>query len=113
MAASAAFMRTKRSSVSTKARPTGAPSPTTSNSALAWLTGNPARNLTCAAVADLRSTGLVVVEVQKAFDDEAYWGHRNNPACEANVAALRDTGPRRVAALARPRRDRGLRHHHR
>jgi nicotinamidase-related amidase len=30
----------------------------------------------------------VVVDVQSAFDDAAYWGHRNNPACEANVAAL-------------------------
>ena len=30
----------------------------------------------------------MVVDVQKAFDDEAYWGRRNNPACEANVAAL-------------------------
>ena len=37
---------------------------------------------------DLSSTALVVVDVQKAFDDAAYWGRRNNPACEANVAAL-------------------------
>ena len=34
------------------------------------------------------STTLVVVDVQKAFDDEGYWGVRNNPDCEANVAAL-------------------------
>jgi nicotinamidase-related amidase len=33
---------------------------------------------------------LVVVDVQKAFDDAAYWGRRNNPACEENVAALID-----------------------
>jgi nicotinamidase-related amidase len=39
-------------------------------------------------VADLRSTALVVVDVQAAFDDAAYWGVRNNPSCEANVAAL-------------------------
>jgi nicotinamidase-related amidase len=45
-------------------------------------------NLTCAHVADLTSTALVVVDVQKAFDDAAYWGVRNNEACEANVAAL-------------------------
>lgn len=36
---------------------------------------------------DLERTALVVVDVQKAFDDP-YWGRRNNPACEANVAAL-------------------------
>jgi nicotinamidase-related amidase len=39
-------------------------------------------------VADLTSTALVVVDVQKAFDDAAYWGSRNNPACEGNIAAL-------------------------
>jgi nicotinamidase-related amidase len=31
---------------------------------------------------------LLVIDVQKAFDDAAHWGARNNPACEANVAAL-------------------------
>ncbi len=31
---------------------------------------------------------LIVVDVQKAFDDEAWWGRRNNPDCEANVRAL-------------------------
>jgi nicotinamidase-related amidase len=39
-------------------------------------------------VADIRSTALVVVDVQQAFDDAAHWGARNNPDCEANVAAL-------------------------
>jgi nicotinamidase-related amidase len=34
------------------------------------------------------ATALVVVDVQRAFDDEEYWGRRNNPGCEANVAAL-------------------------
>jgi nicotinamidase-related amidase len=38
----------------------------------------------------MQSTALVVVDVQKAFDDEDYWGVRNNPACEENVAALID-----------------------
>jgi len=33
-------------------------------------------------------TALVVVDVQRAFDDAGYWGRRNNPACEANIAAL-------------------------
>ena len=31
---------------------------------------------------------LVVVDVQEAFQDATYWGPRNNPACEENVAAL-------------------------
>lgn len=33
-------------------------------------------------------SALVVVDLQKAFEDEAHWGRRNNPACEENVAAL-------------------------
>jgi nicotinamidase-related amidase len=44
----------------------------------------------------MNSTALVVVDVQKAFDDADYWGARNNPDCEANVATLigawRDAG---------------------
>jgi nicotinamidase-related amidase len=31
---------------------------------------------------------LLVVDVQKAFDDAGFWGPRNNPDCERNVAAL-------------------------
>ena len=34
------------------------------------------------------ATALIVVDVQQAFDELDYWGRRNNPACEANVAAL-------------------------
>ena len=37
---------------------------------------------------DLDRTALVVVDVQQGFDDAAYWGRRNNPDCEANVARL-------------------------
>jgi nicotinamidase-related amidase len=40
---------------------------------------------------DLSRTALLVVDVQRAFADLDYWaptGHRDNPACEANVAAL-------------------------
>ena len=33
-------------------------------------------------------TALVVVDMQKAFDDASYWGRRNNPDCERNVADL-------------------------
>lgn len=31
---------------------------------------------------------LVVVDVQAAFDDPTWWGVRNNPACDQNIAAL-------------------------
>ena len=37
---------------------------------------------------DLDNTALLVIDVQRAFDDDDYWGQRNNPDCEANVAAL-------------------------
>ena len=36
----------------------------------------------------LRRSALIVVDVQRGFDDAAYWGERDNPDCEANVAAL-------------------------
>ncbi len=39
-------------------------------------------------VPSLDRTALVVVDVQQAFDERDYWGTRNNPGCEANVAAL-------------------------
>lgn len=31
---------------------------------------------------------LIVVDVQRGFADTAYWGHRNNPQCEANISQL-------------------------
>lgn len=34
------------------------------------------------------AAALVVVDVQKGFDDVSYWGERNNPDCERNVARL-------------------------
>ena len=34
------------------------------------------------------SGALVVVDVQRAFDDAGYWGRRNNPDCERNVGLL-------------------------
>lgn len=37
---------------------------------------------------ELDATALVVIDVQKGFDQSEYWGRRNNPACEENVAAL-------------------------
>jgi nicotinamidase-related amidase len=41
-----------------------------------------------AAVPDLDRTALLVVDVQQAFGDADYWGPRNNPAAEENIAAL-------------------------
>ncbi len=37
-----------------------------------------------------KNAALVVVDVQKGYEDESYWGPRNNPAAEANIAALID-----------------------
>lgn len=37
---------------------------------------------------DLDRVALLVVDVQRAFDDGDYWGPRNNPACEDNISAL-------------------------
>ena len=34
------------------------------------------------------ASALVVVDVQKAFDDPDFLGRRNNPDCEDNIAAL-------------------------
>ena len=31
---------------------------------------------------------LVVIDVQRGFDDAEFWGERDNPACEGNIAAL-------------------------
>jgi nicotinamidase-related amidase len=39
-------------------------------------------------VEGLDRLALVVVDVQEAFRDAAFWGRRNNPACEGNVEAL-------------------------
>ncbi len=37
---------------------------------------------------DLDRLALLVVDVQQGFDDGDYWGPRNNPACEDNIASL-------------------------
>ncbi len=39
---------------------------------------------------DLDDVALVVVDVQQGFDDAAYWGPRNNPQAETNIALLID-----------------------
>ena len=33
-------------------------------------------------------TALIVIDVQKGFDDADYWGPRNNPDAEANIGRL-------------------------
>ena len=34
------------------------------------------------------SAALLVIDVQTAFDQAEFWGRRNNPECEANIALL-------------------------
>jgi nicotinamidase-related amidase len=36
----------------------------------------------------VRDVALIVLDVQRGFDDAAYWGPRDNPACEANIGRL-------------------------
>jgi nicotinamidase-related amidase len=38
--------------------------------------------------AEADALALVVVDVQRGFDDAEYWGPRNNPGCERNISAL-------------------------
>ncbi|MEU3406102.1 cysteine hydrolase family protein [Streptomyces sp. NPDC006670] len=35
-------------------------------------------------------SALIVIDVQKGFDDSSFWGPRDNPAAEGNIAALMD-----------------------
>ena len=37
---------------------------------------------------DLHRLALLAVDVQQGFQDADYWGRRNNPGCESNIAAL-------------------------
>src|SRR3712207_1826539 len=48
---------------------------------------------------------LIVVDVQQAFEDAAFWGRRNNPACEENIAALVDDARARGDAVVFVRHD--------
>lgn len=37
---------------------------------------------------DTGRPALIVIDVQRGFDDEQYWGERDNPDCEQNIEAL-------------------------
>ena len=61
---------------------------------------------------DPDAPALLVVDVQQGFDDAAYWGPRNNPACEEQhrrpdrARARARTGPSSTSATTRPRSSR-------
>lgn len=61
--------------------------------------------LTTPDLPDLDRLALLVVDVQRGFDDAAYWGRRNNPSCEANVRALIGTWERALRPVVFARHD--------
>ncbi|MCX4716942.1 cysteine hydrolase [Streptomyces virginiae] len=46
--------------------------------------------MTTTAIEIAPNSALLVIDVQKGFDEESIWGPRNNPAAEDNIAALMD-----------------------
>jgi nicotinamidase-related amidase len=48
---------------------------------------------------------LLVVDVQKAFDDADHWGPRNNPSCEENIGALIEAWRARLQPVVFVRHD--------
>lgn len=44
-------------------------------------------------------TALIVIDVQKGLDEQQYWGERNNPDAEQNMARLLDAWRRRGWAI--------------
>ncbi|WP_410567880.1 cysteine hydrolase family protein [Amycolatopsis sp. cmx-4-61] len=38
----------------------------------------------------MTETALILIDVQRGFDDPEFWGPRNNPGAEANIKALLD-----------------------
>ncbi|MEU7607172.1 cysteine hydrolase family protein [Streptomyces sp. NPDC041003] len=46
--------------------------------------------MTQTAIEIAPNSALLVIDVQKGFDDASFWGPRNNPAAEDNIAALMD-----------------------
>lgn len=41
---------------------------------------------------NLEKRALIVVDVQKGFDDNSYWGNRNNPDCEITARMAGNLG---------------------
>jgi nicotinamidase-related amidase len=52
----------------------------------------------------MTETALIVIDVQRAWDDP-YWGKRNNPDCETNVKALLDRWVERGETIVLVRHD--------
>jgi nicotinamidase-related amidase len=50
-------------------------------------------------VALTEDTALIVIDVQKGLDESEYWGQRNNPEAEQNMARLLDAWRRRGWAI--------------
>ncbi|WP_406365795.1 cysteine hydrolase family protein [Streptomyces sp. NBC_01546] len=46
--------------------------------------------MTQTAIEIAPDSALLVIDVQRGFDDASFWGPRNNPAAEENIAALMD-----------------------
>ncbi|MFF8267892.1 cysteine hydrolase family protein [Streptomyces sp. NPDC016562] len=46
--------------------------------------------MTSHAIEIASDSALLVIDVQKGFDDASFWGPRDNPAAEDNIAALMD-----------------------
>ncbi|MGW7453334.1 cysteine hydrolase family protein [Streptomyces sp. NPDC054787] len=46
--------------------------------------------MTSNAIEIAPDSALLVIDVQKGFDDASFWGPRDNPAAEDNIAALMD-----------------------
>ena len=54
---------------------------------------------------DLSRLALVVVDAQLGFEDSSFWGRRNNPAADRNIAALVTAWSARGRALVYVRHD--------
>lgn len=46
-------------------------------------------------LASVNPAALIIVDVQRGFEDAEYWGPRNNPGCDANISLLLITWQKR------------------